>query len=127
MESLIINVNWVAVVVGAVIAFILGWLWYSDKMFGKKWKAGIGVPVVVSKPMIRSIVAQAGATFLLAWVIGVTATTNSFALAILIGLTCAGLIKANGLFAGKTITAIAIETSYVIVMVAVMIVTHAVL
>jgi hypothetical protein len=32
----------VAVFVSALVAFLLGWLWYSDKMFGPAWKEAIG-------------------------------------------------------------------------------------
>ena len=126
MESLIINVNWTAVVVGAVVAYALGALWYSDKMFGKEWRAGSGTPAVTGRPVTHSMLAQAAATFLLAWVIGVTETTNSLALAILVALTATALIKANGLFAGKTTFAIFVESSYVLAMAAVMIAAHAV-
>ena len=30
-------VNWLAVGVGTVAAFMVGWLWYSPLLFGKKW------------------------------------------------------------------------------------------
>ena len=102
MEQLIIDVNWIAVVTGAIVAYALGALWYSEKLFAKKWKAGIGTPAVANMPMMPGMFTQAVWTFLLSWVIGITETTNSIGLAILIGLTIAILIKANGFFAGKT-------------------------
>ena len=34
------NVNWLAVIVGAVAAFLAGWLWYSPRLFGVKWAEG---------------------------------------------------------------------------------------
>ena len=43
MESLMMDVNWLAVGVGTVIAFMLGAAWYSPKMFGKKWAEGVGL------------------------------------------------------------------------------------
>lgn len=127
MEQLIINVNWIAVVVGAIAAYMLGALWYSDKMFAKKWKAGTGIPAVANTPMMHGMLTQAAGTLLLAWVIGITETTNSIGLAILIGLTIAALIKANGFFAGKTKFAIFVESSFVLAMVFVMILAHVVL
>jgi hypothetical protein len=39
----ILNVSWIAVIVSAVLAFVLGWLWYSPMLFGKKWAAALGV------------------------------------------------------------------------------------
>ncbi len=127
MEALITGVNWLAVIVGAVAAYALGAVWYGDMLFGKKWKAGIGASAVANMPMMPGMLAQAFGTFFLAWVIGVTETTNSIGLAILIGITIAALIKASGFFAGKTKYAIFVESSFVIAMVAVMILAQAVL
>ena len=36
------SVNWIAVIVGAVIYFILGALWYSPPLFARPWQAAIG-------------------------------------------------------------------------------------
>jgi len=127
MESLITDINWLAVVVGAVVAYILGAVWYSDKFFAQKWKAGIGTPAVADTPMMYGMVSQAFGTFFLAWVIGVTQRTDSVALAVLVALTIATLIKANGFFAGKTKYAISVEVGFVLVMVLVMLLAHKVL
>lgn len=127
MEELFMNVNWVAVIVGAVLAYALGWLWYSPKLFGKKWMEGIGITPDHNEPMMPAMIAQAVGTFLLAWVIGLTETTDSILTAALIALTIAVLIKANGLFTTKSKYAIMVESGYAIAMVVVMILTHAVL
>jgi hypothetical protein len=127
MEELMMNVNWVAVIVGAVLAYGLGALWYSDKMFGKKWRDGIGIAVDDQTPMAVAMISQAVGTFFLAWVIGVTATTDSLALAILVALTIATLIKANGLFAQKSKYSIMVESGFILAMVTLMILVHAVI
>ena len=128
MEELLANVNWIAVVVGAVLAFVLGWLWYSPKMFGVKWAEGVGININDgSGPMMSAMIAQVVGTFLLAWVIGITATTDSLALAILIALTIATLIKANGLLTQKSKYAIMVESGFILAMAVVIILTHAVL
>lgn len=124
MEELTMGVNWLAVVVGFVAAFGLGWLWYSDMMFGKKWRDGIGIDIDDNTSMLPAIIAQLVGTFLLAWVIGITETTNSLALAILIALTIAVLVKANGVFSQKSKYAIMVESSYILAMVAVMIIAQ---
>jgi hypothetical protein len=31
------SINWLATVVAAISAFVLGWLWYSPTLFGKAW------------------------------------------------------------------------------------------
>lgn len=121
------NVNWVAVIVGFVVAFGAGWLWYSDMMFGEKWRDGIGIAIDDQTPMAPAMISQAVGTFFLAWVIGITATTDSLMLAILIALTIAVLVKANGFFAQKSKYAIMVESSYILVMVVLMILVHAVI
>lgn len=127
MESLVTDVNWLAVVVGAVAAFALGWFWYSEKAFGKKWMAGRGTPAVPNRPMGLPMFTQAVATFFYAWVIGVTETTDALPLAILIILTLSGIVKANGLFAGKNNYAIAVEAGYVVAMGLVFLLVQAIL
>ena len=37
------DVNWLAVLVAAVVAFVLGGFWYSDALFGKQWRKGGGI------------------------------------------------------------------------------------
>ena len=127
METLMADVNWLAVCVGAAAAFLVGWFWYSDNLFGKKWREGIGVSETDNSPMMPAMVTQVVATFLLAWVIGLTETMQDLSLAILIALTIASIIKANGLFSQKSRYAIMVEAGFVLVMVVVMIATHAVL
>ena len=36
------SVNYIAVLVVAIVSFVLGGLWYSPKVFGNIWLAGIG-------------------------------------------------------------------------------------
>lgn len=36
------SINWLAVVVGAAIYFVLGALWYSPPLFARPWQAAIG-------------------------------------------------------------------------------------
>lgn len=37
METGIAKVNWLAVGIGTVAAFLVGWLWYSPILFIKGW------------------------------------------------------------------------------------------
>ena len=127
MEELVMDINWLAVIVGAVIAYALGALWYSPKMFGTRWMEGVGLTKDSMGSPTMPMIAQAVGTFLLAWVIGITERTDALLTALLIALTIAVIIKANGLWAGKSRYAISVESGYVLVMVIVMILTHAVL
>lgn len=128
MEALLVNVNWLAVIVGAIAAFGLGALWYSPKMFGKGWMEGCGLTEEDAKkgqPMM-AMVAQGVGTFLLAWITGITASMNSLGLAILIALMVSVLIKANGLFGKKNMYAIKVESGFILAMVVIMILVQAI-
>ena len=128
MGEITANVNWLAVIVGAVLAFLLGWLWYSPKLFGTKWAEGVGVqPGSAAAPPAAAMVAQAAGTFLLAWVVGVTAASNALFTFMLVVLTIAVLIAAGGLFSGKSRYAISTEAGFVLAMGAVMFLVQAVL
>lgn len=128
MEALLVNINWIAVIVGAIAAYGLGALWYSPKMFGKGWMEGVGLTEgdrEKGQP-VMAMVAQGVGTFLLAWVIGITETTGAIGLAILIAVMVSVLIKANGLFAQKSMYAIKVESGFVLTMVVIMIIAQAI-
>ena len=77
MQEITANVNWLAVIIGAVLSFLLGWLWYSPLLFGRKWAEGVGVPLGSASQMpVGAMVAQIVGIFLLAWLFGVTAGNN---------------------------------------------------
>ena len=127
MDILTTNVQWLPVIVGAVLAYMLGALWYSERMFMRKWKAGIGTPAIAHMPMAPGMIAQAFGTFFFAWIIGIADARDSLGLALLVGFTIAVFIKANGFFAGKTRYAIAIEAGFVLAMLVVFLLVHSVL
>lgn len=123
MGEITANVNWIAVTAGFVLAFALGWLWYSPALFGLKWAQGVGVTFEDgSGPPAAAMITQAIGTFLLAWVIGITAVTDALLTAILIVLAIVFLVVAGGFFAHKSNYAIAVESSYVVAMAVIMIV-----
>lgn len=43
MQNAFQNLNWLAIAVAAVSAFILGGLWYSPLMFAKRWMKETGI------------------------------------------------------------------------------------
>lgn len=127
MELILTGINWPAVVVGAIVAFIAGWVWYGP-LFGKKWAVGAKVQMGEAKDMPwQAMLAQAVSTFLLAWTIGVTEVTNNLPLALLIAFTIAVMMKAKGFFLQHNKYAITVDSVYVLVMVVLMIAVHAVL
>ncbi len=91
------RVNWLAVTVGTVVSFLVGWVWYSPKLFGKKWAEGSGVSLDSADKMpIFAMVTQLVALLLLALVIGITATIDALITAILAILAVAAFTASNG-------------------------------
>lgn len=115
MEQFLSTIEWVPVIVSFVVAYVLGWAWYSPMMFYKKWAEGKGAGVM-QHPMWMPMSAQAGATLFLAILINIFMVYENIFMSAFVTLTIAGFIKANGLFAGKTKYAVTVETMYVIVM-----------
>jgi hypothetical protein len=102
MIELTENVNWAAVGIGAVIAYLLGWLWYSPKLFATKWMAGNGLKMEdMTGPPIAAMMVQAVGTFMLAWIVGITAAQNALLTVILIVLTIVVLMVSGGLYIQK--------------------------
>jgi len=99
MGGITANVNWLAVAVGTVLSFALGGLWYSPKLFGTKWAEGAGVSMKgeAGRPA-AALMAQFVATFMLAWVVGVTAANDALMTIILVTATIAALMAGGGMF-----------------------------
>jgi hypothetical protein len=128
MEELTNNVNWLAVCIGAFVAYMLGWLWYSPKLFGPKWMEGVRIEFKEGDPMpMAAMLVQALGTFILAWLIGITAAQQALLTAILIALTIISLLAGAGLYCQKSYAAIAIECGFVASMVVIMIVCQGIL
>ena len=128
MGELTEGINLLAVMVGTVLSFILGWLWYSPLLFVKKWMEGINVkPDPDAKIPVGPLVAQLIGTFLLAWLVGIAAAHNALATIVLIVVTIIVLTIANGMFASKSNNAIVIEAGFIGAMAVVMIAVQAIL
>ena len=128
MGDVAANVNWTAVAVGTVVSFVLGWLWYSPALFGKKWAAGVGVDLGSAQNVpVAALVTQLAATFSLAWLIGVAVGRHGFVFDVLIVAMPVLFIVSNGMFAKKSGYAIAVEAGFIVAMGLVMNVVQAVL
>ena len=124
MGEITANVNWIAVIVGAVIAYGLGWLWYGP-LFGKAWMSGLGISMPGKLP-VAAMTMQAIATFLLAWVFGITAGNNALLTVILVVLTVIAFVVASGLYAQKPGKVVGIEAGYILAMAVVMFAAQAI-
>lgn len=128
MQEITANVNWLAVIVGAIVAFLAGWLWYSPLLFGKKWAEGVGVELGAASEMpVGAMVTQIIGIFLLAWVFGVTAANEALLTIILVVLALAALIFSGGMFAKKSMYAVYTESGFIIVMGVILFLAQAVL
>ena len=88
MQNAFQNLNWLAIIVAAVSAFILGGLWYSPLMFARRWMKETGITEESTKN--TNMIKVFGLSFILALV-------ASFFLAMFIG---AGAGAAFGALAG---------------------------
>jgi hypothetical protein len=122
------SVNWLAVVVGAILSFLLGWLWYSPKLFGTKWAVGSGVSLASAEKMpVFALAAQLAALVGLSTVVGITATVNALFTAILVIVTAALFVTSSGAFVKKTQYAIRVDVFYILLAGALMIVCQGLL
>lgn len=121
------EINFLAVVVGAIAAFLLGWLVYSPLLFGHKWAIGSGVSLNSGKPPVFAMVAQMLALLLLSLVVGATATADALGVAVLAILAAAFFSMSNGAFINKSTYAVRVDGGYIIAAGAVMIAVQALL
>lgn len=122
MEELTVGVSWLGVVAGAVVSFLVGWLWYSPKAFGVKWAEGTGVELGTSSSMpIAALVSQAAGLFLMSWFVGVTAASNALLTVILATVAFTVLGYSGGLFGRKSGYARNVDAGYWIICLVVMI------
>ncbi len=109
------NVNWLAVIVGAVLSFLAGWLWYSPILFGKKWAEGSRVELGSADDMPKlAMGAQAIALLLISTLIGITAASNALMAAIVAILGIAAFSVSVGGFVKKDNYAMMVDGGYVI-------------
>ncbi len=125
MEELTINVSWLAVITGAVAAFVIGWLWYSPKVFGTKWAEGVGVELGDASEMPMGAMAYQGVGLLLmSWFVGVTAANNALLTVILATVAFSVLLMAGGKFARHSSYANHVNAGYWIVALVVMVIAN---
>lgn len=116
------QLNWLAIGLGTIVAFMLGWLWYSPVLFGEKWASGSGVSLdKAAKMPAMAMITQLLALFCLALVIGITAEVEALITAILVILCCAFFAASAGGFSQKSSYAIKVDVGYRIVVGIVMI------
>ncbi|WP_419913263.1 DUF1761 domain-containing protein [Hoeflea sp.] len=128
MEEIASGVNWIAVVIGAVVSFLLGWLWYSPMLFGPKWAEGVGVEMGTASEMpVGAMVSQIIGLLLLSWFVGVTAAADALFTVILGTIAFAVLAYSGGMFRKNSAYARVTDMGYWVGSVIVMIIIQGIL
>ncbi len=93
------GINWIAVIVGVILANVLGFLWYGP-LFGKPWMRAIGK----SQEELRGSPMMYGVTVIasLITMIVLAAAVRAFASATLVEGAVVGAVLAIGLYATGT-------------------------
>lgn len=106
--------NWPAVILGTVLAFGLGMIWFSPRMFGARWAAGShGISAPDRAPVLAMALMALG-LFLLALVVGLTETNEAIGTAIAAVLAVAVTVAAIDLFSQKSTVAMLIDAGYLV-------------
>ena len=122
------GVSWLSVLAGAIVSFVLGWLWYSPKLFGPKWAEGSGVKLGSADKMpTAAMVSQGVGLLLMSWFVGVTANSNALFTVILATIAFTVLAFSGSTFSGKSNYARLVDAGYWIACLAVMIIFEGVI
>lgn len=125
MMELTQGVSWLGVIIGAVAAFFVGWLWYSPILFGKKWAAGLGLDLGSASEMpMGAMGAQMLGLLLMSWFVGVTAVSNALLTVILATIAFTVLAYSGGMFAKQNDYVRNVNAGYWIVALVVMILSQ---
>ena len=123
MGELTTGVSWLGVIVGAIVSFLAGWLWYSPKLFGPKWAEGVGVEMGAANEMpVGAMVSQIIGLLLMSWFVGVTAVSNALFTVILATVAFTVLAYSGGMFTKKSTYARNVDAGYWIMSLVIMII-----
>jgi hypothetical protein len=99
------NLSWVGVIVAAVAGLVIGFLWYSPQLFGRRWAAGAGIQLPTGTPSPMILAGSVVLVLITAYVLAVIAKAAGVASIVdgaLLGfLAWLGFVltwTANGLF-----------------------------
>jgi hypothetical protein len=70
MEPAVVDISWLAVIVAAVVKFLIGWGWYSPALFGKQWQQLNKMTAAeVQANMVPALVAEAIGDLVMAYIL----------------------------------------------------------
>ena len=120
-------VNWPALGLGTVLAYGLGMLWFSPKMFGPAWSKGSHNIRPPDSPPAAAMTVTFIGTLLLAVAVGLTEAAGTTTPAIAAILAAAALVAGMDLFSQKTVRATLIDAGYILAGGGLMILSHCLL
>ena len=82
MDDLILKVNWLATLLGAALAHLVGWAWYSQTFFGSRWAAGLGIKYDRKMPVVLMMQQLAG-LLLVSWFVAASVAAELLMLSLL--------------------------------------------
>lgn len=125
MGELTTGVSILAIILGAVVSFLIGWLWYSPKLFGEKWAEGSRVEFGTASEMpVVAMVAQFVGLLLMSWFVSVTAA-NGLLLTVILGTIAFTVLAYSGnTFSQKTPYARNVDAGYWIIALVIMIICN---
>ncbi|TDX08243.1 DUF1761 domain-containing protein [Kribbella sp. VKM Ac-2566] len=100
------GVNWLAVIVAALVYLAIGGLWFSNFAFGRQWRSAVGWPegkardATPPETYVTPAVTCLLSTVALAWLARATSTDNTIEGLVLGVVTSAGLVAAAVYVAG---------------------------
>jgi len=123
------SLNWVAVVLSAVAAFILGWLWFGP-LFGKKWQEGMemsdaeaesgNTPKILGMAFVLNVFLATGLAAFRA-TNEITSLGMSAGFGVCLSVTfVAPVLAINALFGQRAMSVLAIEAAFFVAMFALM-------
>ncbi|HVZ13477.1 MAG TPA: DUF1761 domain-containing protein [Bauldia sp.] len=70
MEPAVVDISWLAVIVAAVVKFLIGWGWYSPALFGKQWQELNKMTAAdVQAGMVPALIAEAVGDLIMAYIL----------------------------------------------------------
>ena len=95
------NLNWLAVILAGVAYFVLGAVWYSNLLFGKQYRAAIGVGDEAATPPAAALIVNLVGWLIAALAMGLIAESigaDGFAEGVMLGIVIwLGFIVTNGI------------------------------
>lgn len=127
MGEITMGVSWLAVLAGAIVSFLVGWLWYSTRLFGTKWAEGVGVEMGSAESMpMGAMLLQAVGLLLMSWFVSVTAVSSLLLTVILGTLAFTVMAMSGSAFRGNSSYARYTDAGYWIVALVIMVLANAI-